>query len=52
MIKINDDLFEKYNTNSQIEFKNLMLKSSLCDYSDACILVKEEPKKLSKTWIR
>ena len=25
-------------TNSQIEFKTSMLKSSLCDYSDACIL--------------
>ena len=24
-----------YNTNSQIKFKNTMLKSSLCDYSDA-----------------
>ena len=29
-----------YNTNSQIEFKNSMLKSSLCNYSDAYILVK------------
>ena len=29
-----------YNTNSQLKFKTSMLKSSLCDYSDACILVK------------
>ena len=28
-----------YNTNSQIEFKSSMLGSSLCDYSDAYILV-------------
>ena len=29
-----------YNVNSQIKFKTTMLKSSLCDYSDAYILVK------------
>ena len=29
-----------YNTNSDIRFKTTMLKSSLCDYSDAYILVK------------
>ena len=28
-----------YNTNSQIKLKNLMLKSNLCDYRDADILV-------------
>ena len=28
------------NTNSQIKFKKSMLKSSLCDYSDAYIFVK------------
>ena len=28
------------NVNSQIKFKTTMLKSSLCDYSDAYILVK------------
>ena len=28
-----------YNTNSQIKFKNSMLKSNLCDYSDAYVLV-------------
>ena len=30
-----------YNTNNQIKFKTTILKSSLCNYSDACILVKE-----------
>ena len=30
-----------YNVNSQIKFKTTMLKFSLCDYSDAFILVKE-----------
>ena len=29
-----------YNVNSQIKFKTTMLKSSLCDYSDAYVLVK------------
>ena len=29
-----------YNTNSDIGFKTTMLKSSLCDYSDAYILGK------------
>ena len=30
------------NTNSDIRFKTTMLKSSLCDYSDAYIIVKEK----------
>ena len=30
-----------YSTNRQIKFKNSMLKSSLCDYSNAYILFKE-----------
>ena len=30
-----------YNTNSDIRLKTTMLKSSLCDYIDAYILVKE-----------
>ena len=38
--EINDDARGTYNTNSQIKFKTLMLKSSLCDYSDAYILLK------------
>ena len=33
-VEINDEVSEMYNTNSQIKFKTLMLRSSLCDYSD------------------
>ena len=40
-IEINDESRAAYNVNSQINFKTTMLKSSLCDYSDAYILVKE-----------
>ena len=36
---LNNDARETYNTYSQIELNILMLKSSLCDYSDAYILV-------------
>ena len=39
-VKINNESRGTYNTNSQIRFKTSMLRSSLCDYSDACILVK------------
>ena len=39
-VEINDESRGAYNVNSQIKFKTTMLKSSLCDYSDACILVK------------
>ena len=39
-IEINDESRGIYNVNSQIKFKTIMLKSSLCDYSDAYILVK------------
>ena len=39
-VKINDGSRGTYNVNSQIKFKTTMLKSSLCDYSDAYILVK------------
>ena len=39
-IKINDQSRGVYNTNSKVRFKTTMLKSSLCDYSDAYILVK------------
>ena len=38
--EINDESKGTYIVNSQIEFKTIMLKSSLCDYSDAYILVK------------
>ena len=40
-VEINDESRGAYNVNSQIKFKTTMLKSSLCDYSDAYILVKE-----------
>ena len=36
-VEINDESREAYNINSQITFKTTMLKSSLCDYSDAYI---------------
>ena len=38
-IEINDDSRGTYNTNIQIKFKTSMLRTSLCDYSDAYILV-------------
>ena len=38
-IEINDQSRWVYNTNSDIRFKTTMLKSSLCDYSDACFFV-------------
>ena len=39
-VEINDESRGTYNVNSQIKFKTTLLKSSLCDYSDAYILVK------------
>ena len=39
-VEINDESRGVYNANSQIKFKTTMSKSSLCDYSDAYILVK------------
>ena len=39
-VEINNESRGTYNVNSQIKFKTTMLKSSLCDYSDAYILVK------------
>ena len=39
-VEVNYDSCGIYNTNSQIKFKTSMLRSSLCDYSDAYILVK------------
>ena len=40
LVEISDESRGAYNVNSQIKFKTTMLKSSLCDYSDAYILVK------------
>ena len=39
-IEINHQSREVYNTNSDIRFKNTMLKSALCDYSNVCTLAK------------
>ena len=39
-VEINDDIRGAYSPNKQIRFKTAMLGSSLCDYSDAYILVK------------
>ena len=40
-VEINDEARGAYSTNKQIKFKTAMLRSSLCDYNDAYILVKE-----------
>ena len=40
-IEIDDDIKGVYSSNKQIRFKTSMLRSSLCDYSDAYILVQE-----------
>ena len=39
-IEINDESRGTYPVNKQIKFKTPMLRSSLCDYADAYILVK------------
>ena len=39
-VEINDESRGTYNVKSQIIFKTTMTKSSLCDYSDAYVLVK------------
>ena len=36
-VELNDDLCGMYNANSQSKFKILMLKSTLCNYGDACL---------------
>ena len=40
-VEINDDVRDVFSPNKQIRFKTSMLRSSLCDYSDAYIHVKE-----------
>ena len=40
-VEINDGSRGTYSVNRQISFKTSMLRPSLCDYSDAYILVKE-----------
>ena len=37
-VEINDELRKTYNEDNQIRFKTSVLRSSLCDYSDAYIL--------------
>ena len=39
-VEINDEARGTYSPNQQIKFKTSMLRSSLCDYSDAYILLK------------
>ena len=39
-VEMNDESKVTYNVNSQIKFKTSMLKSSLCDSSDAYVHVK------------
>ena len=39
-VEINDDIKGAYSPNKQIRFKTSMLRSSLCDYGNACILAK------------
>ena len=39
-VEINDEERGTYNINSQIKFKESMLRSSLCDYSNAYILAR------------
>ena len=38
-VEINDESRGTYSVNRQINYKTSMLRSSLCDYSDAYILV-------------
>ena len=40
IMKVKNGLSNTYNENKSIRFKTPMLRSSLCDYSDAYILVK------------
>ena len=39
-VEINDEARGTYSPNKQIKFKTSMLRSSLCNYSDAYVLVK------------
>ena len=39
-IEINDESKKSYSAGSDIRFKTTMLRSNLCDYADAYILVK------------
>ena len=39
-VEINDESRGGYTTGSDIKFETTMLRSSLCDYADACIFFK------------
>ena len=39
-VEINDESKESYGNGSDVKFKTTILRSNLCDYSDAYILVK------------
>ena len=41
-IGVNGESRGRYNVNSQINFKTTVLKSSLCDYSDATSSLREK----------
>ena len=45
-VEVNDESRGMYDPESQIRFKTSMLGSSLCDYKDGYILVKESIKAL------
>ena len=39
MVEINDESQGAYDKDNQIKFKNSTIRSNLCDYSDAHVLV-------------
>ena len=40
MVETNDESLETYNVNNKTKFKTSMIRSNLCDYSDAYLHVK------------
>ena len=40
MVEVHDQFGKLYNTKKQIRFKKTVLRSELCDYNDADIVVK------------
>ena len=40
LLEINDESWRTYNVSNQVKFKTSMIRSSLHDYTDACIHVK------------
>ena len=47
-VEINDESKGTYSVNRQVKFKTTMLRSSLCDYSDAYILVKGKQQLITR----